>query len=286
MKALGVVLVASLLAFEGPALAKTVTKSKSYSLPTSSPDGKATCTVIVVGKKLANTDADLTIGLNAQADEAQIASLQIGSGTFPACDAFPDSPSQTTIPVPKRKRSFRFEWNMDVHSHPGSDCSVGDLATGVVTATLKGPNIRKRKFKLQGDCFSPPPPPTPTPTPASGSLEGTYAGTWTYPFFCDPQPQNCSGGVDFGKVYVFGGANGQDRLLIQALNFGNCWALTVAPNGSLTGAIDQSNSACASLPGYTLDGTLTGGHLAFEIVLGGVVYWTFDGSWICPDQCF
>ena len=153
MKATAVAIAVLLVGLGDQAFAKTVAKSKQYGLSTPSPEGVASCTVVVSGKKRAGTTADLTIELDAAADEAQIAALGIGSGTLPPCDIFPDSPSQTVINVPTANTSFSYQWTLDVHSHPGNNCNVGDFASGVVTATLEGPNIRRRRFKLRGNCF-------------------------------------------------------------------------------------------------------------------------------------
>ena len=131
---------------------------------------------------------------------------------------------------------------------------------------------------------TPPPPPPPPPPPSATPLGGTYLGSWTWPAFCNPNPAACSGGVDFGEVYVTQTdtgigviqTTGKFRLSFQTL-FGGCqFEIDVASGGSFTSTGASIGNGCASY--LTFSGTLNGGHLALDIFAAGQLGWTFSGS--------
>jgi hypothetical protein len=121
-----VVLVLTLLAWVSTASAN-IFKKVSYNFVTPTPDGEASCALLVSVTKLKGTSAKLRVGL--------------GAGVQPGCDIFPDRPSATPlggIPLDTSLDLLVFDWTLEVHAHPDADCTVGGVAKGAVLFILFG----------------------------------------------------------------------------------------------------------------------------------------------------
>lgn len=116
----------------------------AYSTPTSAPDGHAVCGFegSVSNPQSGNT-LDVTLAPSMGEGYLTVA-LSNGStgfaaaGTQAGCDIFPNSPSMLSLLLPLGGRTADFAGSLDIHAHPGSNCTAAGLGVGTISAVVGG----------------------------------------------------------------------------------------------------------------------------------------------------
>jgi hypothetical protein len=147
-----VALVLTLLVWVFTASAWFVGEIIVYNIPTPAPDGVVSCTLLVSGD---NPDPNAFIRVFVAVDnssnktgEAQIPEVGIGDGIQPGCDIFPEGPYRTdrrgiiaAKDIAVNLGAFFFDWRLQVHGHPDSDCTLAGNVQGNVAVSLIGPVV-------------------------------------------------------------------------------------------------------------------------------------------------
>jgi hypothetical protein len=113
-----------------------------YEFSTPSPDGKLTCSFTVSGTKPLGGRVELTVGVHASIGEAYIPQLAVGDGIQPGCDIYPETtPTFSSMLLDPTQIGIAFNGTLQLHAHPGSDCTVGGTAAGTVFALTIGKGV-------------------------------------------------------------------------------------------------------------------------------------------------
>jgi len=128
-----------------------------WRVETPAPEGQLTADVLIAGQKPPGLAGTLLVSLSVRhpffggedfQGEARIPELAISAGEEPGCPLFFDPSNEASIPLDPAVGEFFFQFTLLVHSHPGSDCSAGDLSLGRVGLVLIVPEAEFPKDPL------------------------------------------------------------------------------------------------------------------------------------------
>jgi hypothetical protein len=118
---------------------------RSYSVTTSTPEGRAVCTFTGSVENAKNKKLRLRLE-PAAGDEATVTlvplilgadNLDVAAGIENACDIFVNNPVQASMTI--KRNVTNFLGVVQIHAHPGLDCNSPKLGTGDVVLKIKDP---------------------------------------------------------------------------------------------------------------------------------------------------
>jgi hypothetical protein len=129
----------------------------TYSVPTSTPEGRAVCKVkgkikkglpSQIGLQLTPTAGEALLSFGIAPTKGSLAGTivdEIGAGTQAGCDIFPDSPTELTPPW--SGADSKIQGILDLHAHPGSDCGSPSVAEGTLTISAGAAKVTLSRLK-------------------------------------------------------------------------------------------------------------------------------------------
>ena len=108
----------------------------SYNVPTPAPEGRASCEFSIGLTKRPEDTFELSVEVFASSGEAQIPELGIADVFQPGCPIF-SGPSAKRLRLGLDTTVFFLPLTLEVHAHPGDNCAVGGLASGLVGVSVQ-----------------------------------------------------------------------------------------------------------------------------------------------------